>query len=388
MRIAFLSEGKLFLKEPGQTTVEIESPFAREALERSSTRNQRNAWKAAGAGDENMYSARTVWGRQAMPDATGAPVFRHIARGAKPGELIYTLVMSASAGLFQINLETRDETRLFHRQDFDPCGLACHPATGEILLASRDKDDLGKLEILEGEARRRRQLTSGDGHDSHPAFDPAQPGIAVFESTGVARDEAGQIIGYGPTGLCAFDRQRGEVKSLLEDERSDYLSPRFAPDGQLHFIHRPTLAGQGLSLGARVKAFVLLPYHLAGAAFGFLDAFSRLFGKRPLRPDPAGPVLPQPRQRMATFQGLRVDLERALAKKGKATDSVQLVPRDWELLRYHTDGTVETIARHVVAFDIGPNGAIVYSDGLRIWEHGEPPRKLAEGHIIQAIAIV
>ncbi|HLP09779.1 MAG TPA: hypothetical protein VK178_16575, partial [Opitutaceae bacterium] len=131
-----------------------------------------------------------------------------------------------------------------------------------------------------------------------------------------------------------------------------------------------------------------VPYHLAGAAFGFLDAFSRLFGKRSLRPDLAGAGLPRHRQRMATFQGLRVDLERALAQKSKRNDQVQLAPRDWELLRYHADGTVETIANHVVAFDIAPDGTIVYSDGLRVWRHGPTPEKLHEGHVVQALAVV
>jgi hypothetical protein len=45
------------------------------------------------------------------------------------------------------------------------------------------------------------------------------------------------------------------------------------------------------------------------------------------------------------------------------------------------------IAKHVVSYDLGPGGEVLYSDGLRIWQAGPTPQKLVYGKIIQSVAI-
>ncbi len=388
MRIVFLSEGKLFLKEDGRDAVEIESPFARAAVDRAATRNERNAWKTKDREGGDPFSNRLVWGRQAERAADGAPTFRHVARGAKPGELLYALAMSASSGLFRYNLDSHDETRLFHRQDFDACGLTCNPATGEIVVASRDKDDLGKLEQMDESSRRRDRVTAGDGHDSQPSYHPAQPNVVFFQSSGAGRDEEGRLVALGPAAICRLECASGKLETVREDEHYDFLAPKMDAAGRLYFIRRPFAARHDVPLGDRLKAFVLVPWHLASAVFGFLDAFSRLFGKQSLKPAAGGPNLPAARQRYATFQDMPVQLERVLNKRTRNIDGVQLVPDTWELVRREADGREEVIGRHVVAFDLGPDGALVYTDGLRIWQTGDSPHKLHEGHIVQAVLVV
>src|SRR5262249_3730185 len=74
MRIVFLAEGNLFLKEEGRDAVEIESQFAREASDRATARNDRHAWKNQDRDEPgNPYAARVVWGRQAAQAADGHP---------------------------------------------------------------------------------------------------------------------------------------------------------------------------------------------------------------------------------------------------------------------------------------------------------------------------
>ena len=387
MRFVFIAEGKLFLKEDRRDAVELESPFAREATDRAAVRNARHGWKKGEPDAGNPYSARAVWGRQSELAPDGAPTFRHAARGAKPGELLYTLVMSASSSLFRFNLDSREEWRRFHRQDFDSGGLSCEPASGRVIVSSRDKEDLGKLELMDEASRRRDPITSGDGHDTQPAHHPAQPGVVYFQSSGAARNENGEIVALGPATICKLNAATGELQTVLEDPNWDFLAPRPAADGALYYIRRPYHERHSVPLGEKLKAFLLVPWHLAGAVFGFLDAFSRMFGRQPLKPA-GGPNPATQRPRYATFQGLPVQLEKVLNTKGGNTGDVQLVPKSWELVCQDAAGQETVVAKHVVGFDLGPAGELVYSDGLRVWAGGHPPVLLHEGHIVQSVGVI
>ncbi len=386
MRFVFLSEGDLFLQEDGRAPVEIESQFAREAIDRMSSRSERMGWKGRGREGDGMHGAQMVWGRQAANSEQDHPVVRAIARGAADGELLYTLNMSASSGLFRYNLGTKDELRLFHREDFDGSGLACHSATGRILLSTR-KEHLGKLELYDEAARRRRQLTDGDSHDSNPSLDPASADIVYFQSSGVARNEDGHVVAFGPSAIHKLDCASGEMTTLKEDDHWDYLQPRADAQGNLLYIRRP-FRRDDLSFWQKLKAFVLVPYHLASAIFAFADAFSRFFNKQSLRPAGSARELPYARSRYATFRDTTIALEKVLGKRGQIDDRVQVVPDTWQLIREDRDGNETTLADHVVAFDLGPNGELIYSDGIRVWEAGATPKKLFQGKIIQSVAIV
>src|ERR1044072_508614 len=150
--------------------------------------------------------------------------------------------------------------------------------------------------------------------------------------------------------------------------------------GALYFIRRPHDRNEVTALQS-LKAFVLLPFHLAAAVFGFLDAFSRLFAKQSLRPPGAGTAIPLARNRFATFHDATIALEK-LNQKKEIDDSVQVVPATWELVRRDPAGNETVLAKHVVAYDLGANGEVLYSDGLRVWQAGATRKKLFQGKII------
>ncbi len=388
MRFVFISEGDLFLKNDGASPVEIESPFAREAIERASNRTNRNAWKGQGMEDAGPFGASMVWGKQtAGRGDKDHPVMRSVVRGPGDNELLYALAMTASSGLFRYNLETKDELRLFHRQDFDGCGLSCHRPTAQVIISSRNDDHLGKLEVYEEATRCRQRLTDGDGHDSNPAQDPNAPNKVYFQSAGVARNEQGYIVAFGPVAIHRIDTDTGTMETLLEDRHWDFLQPKIDGQGRLHYIRRPHGRDE-LSVFQKVKAFVLVPYYLAVGIFGFLEAFTRMFGKQSLRPAGPGKDLPQNRSRYATFHDTAIALEKVLDKQGEIDETKHLVPATWELVRQEADGNETVLAKHVVAYDLGPNGELLYSDGLRIWQGGDSPKKLFQGKIVQSVVIV
>jgi hypothetical protein len=302
--------------------------------------------------------------------------------------LLYAQAMSASSGLFRYNLATREEYRLFHRQDFDACGLACDPSNGQIVVATRGKEDLGKLQLIDDTARRNDRITAGDGHDSNPFPDPVNRSGIYFQSSGVGRNERGEIVALGPAAIHRLDRATGEMQTVLEDADWDFLLPKADANGALYFIRRPYAEQDSLPLGQKIKAFVTLPFALAGAMFGFLDAFSRMFGKKSLRPAGGGPGLPVARSRYATFHDTTIELEKVLEQQDRKGEDAQVVPKTWELVRRDSSGAETVLAQHAVAYDLGPKGEVVYSDGLRIWLAGPTRTKLHGGHIIHSVVVV
>ena len=389
MRFVFISEGGLFLKQPGHAAVEIESPFAREAIDRSTSRNNRQAWKGQGRDEASHFSAQAVWGKQTARAETDHPLMRAVTRSSIPDELFYALAMSASSGLFRYNLQTMEEHRLFHRQDFEACGLSCDQKNGQIVFSSRNADKLGKLGVLDDSTKRRSQITDGDGHDSNPFHDPSSPNTVYFQTSGVARDENGNIVALGPASIQRLNQNSGEMTTILEDEHLDFLQPKTDVNGALYYIRRPCGSREGLPLHLQLKAFFLLPFHLASAVFGFLDAFTRMFAKRSLRPAGGGREIPQQRSRFATFHDTAIRMEKILKQGSQVDDTVQIIPSTWELVRRDPSGDERVLAKHTVSFDIGAQGEIIYSDGLRVWrlEDGTAV-KLHAGQVIQSVVIV
>ena len=78
----------------------------------------------------------------------------------------------------------------------------------------------------------------------------------------------------------------------------------------------------------------------------------------------------------------------SLVSRPSAVTEDGLVPASWELVRRDPNGDETVLAKHIVTYDVGPNGEVLYSDGLRIWQHGSPPKKLFSGKLVQSVVVV
>jgi hypothetical protein len=393
MRFAFLSDGKLFVKNSGVAPREIESTFAAERAAREQERVDRHAWKGAGRDPQDTYNAQTVWGRQAGGRGSGddsAPVFRHLAAGASPDELLYVLEMSASSGLFRHKLSTGEEHRVFHRRDFFCAGLACDRATGDIVFSAADRSGLANLEKLGPDRASDRALTDGEARDTEPSHVPgAAPGTLVFQSAGAGRDGEGRLLAFGPSAILRLTPGAADLETLVELDTHDHLAPRVAPDGSLYFIRRHYQDFARPGLVAQLKNFVLMPYHLGAALFGFLDAFSRIFGRAPLRPAGGPETRRPPERRWVSLHGTSLDLAHALKRHERGDDSASLVPASWQLIRLAPDGREEIVANRVACHALAPDGALFYSNGFTVWRRAPDTcatEVVHRGKIIQALA--
>ncbi len=139
LSIAFLAEGKLYLKPAGQPLRLIESQFAQQAADRAQRTAQRNSWKQnSGVDAPGILPRSTLWRQAAMPDTRVANIVGVTRAG--DGELLFSLNTSLTGGLFAHNPADNGERRLFHRNHFFARDIARH-AGSDVIAVSVRKDD-------------------------------------------------------------------------------------------------------------------------------------------------------------------------------------------------------------------------------------------------------
>ena len=361
--IAYLAEGKLHVVAADGADRQIESPFIEQMLERRERDRQNKKWRASGM----MWNVTNAAEERAFDQAAagdGRRVrFTSVAPGA--GEtLLYTIDTDTITGLFERALDSDDERRLVHKQGFALADLSRHPTTGRLAGSVRSADASANLIVTDADGGKPREVTEGDAMDEAPAWAPGAGERLVYQSAGIGRDAHGGIYGLAPYIIQELDLDRGRLDTLLEDERFDLLMPRLSADGALYFIRRPYQLHPGASVGQRLLDVVLFPYRLIRAFIAFFNVFSVMFSRKPLI-TAGGPEREGPDQAHLLLHGRLVDAQRALRQARQGAD-VSLVPANWELVRRMPDGETEVIAPGVLTFDLGPDGSVIYSNGVAI----------------------
>jgi hypothetical protein len=383
---AYLSGGKLYLKLGRASVLAVASEFGQAARERVLQMQKRNGWKqknlmgnllsAAGSGDNSQQD------RQVLPVAV-----RGICPTSNDG-LLYTLEAGEIGGIFTLGLPDRSlpdrdrakEKRLFHSADFKVEHVDFHEQHQLIACAVIRKDGTANIATMAVDAVHLGEVTEGDAIDLAPKWIPGSRKAIVFQSAGVSRDGAGYVIEHRHSTIEQLDFDSHEVNTLVSDPQYDLLAPQMTADGTLYYIRRPYLPmRQRVRFWHTLKEFLLMPLRLLAAIFEWLNFFTRRYtGKALLMPH-------QPPQRglgQMLFLGRLVDVGAEVERNRNFgdPDSPSLIPRSWQLVEQLPNQEPETIACGVLAFDVGADGSIVYSNGSAVY--GIHPGGVAERLVV------
>lgn len=382
---AYTGQGKLFYVQEGKAR-EIESEFAQEMQDRAARVQQSRGWRNRDDDEPSMFGSRMLWGRSG---GSSEPLVINITSAAKAGNFLYYFLEAGRVGaLCRYDLAEKEERRIFHRENFRGRDLAHHPSESRLAFALHLPDGSANIAILDPETRDQREVTEGDGFDRAPSWIPGQPTRLVFQSAGVARSQEGYMVGLGPFGINMLDTETGELETVLEVEGQDLLSPRYDLAGNLYFIRRPYegLGRPGFQPLTLLTDIVLFPFRLVRAIFHFLNAFSLFFSKKPLT-KAGGPQLPPMSTQRVELWGKLIDLQKA-GHTHKAGETPALVPATWELVKRAPDGTETVLAKSVAAFDLTPEGHVVYSNGRKArWIGGDSPGVTAQASLMERVLV-
>lgn len=373
--LAFISNGKLFYQAPGQELRELQSPHVRSVMDRMERSRQLHGWK------EGTAFARSHTGRVMYAGGAAVGIQATSAQFAGPDRMLYFLRDDSFGGLFEYDLTQDAEKRLLHKQYLSLEDLRLHSDGGRLLCAQHARNGAANIVVMDADGSNYRELTGGDTIDTAPSWVPDKPELVLFQSSGLARNQAGYIMAHSPASIQMADTAAGSLTVVLEDPRFDFLQPRVGADGFLYFIRRPYEAPR-YGVEHVLGDALMFPFRLLRALFHYLNFFSLMYSRKPLI-SANGPAV-QADLKEILVKGKRLDAEAALRTGARLNGVPSLVPASWQLVRRSPQGGEEVLASHVAAFDIAADGAILFSNGYGVFalDGANPPQVLLRDKLI------
>lgn len=366
--IAYLAKGRLHVKDGDGAPRVLESQFGLAVRDRAVRSNQLHSWKTEGRGARFM-SGGAMWGAPARDPAAMRIAVTSLGRAREPGRLLYALETDEVAGLFALDVKSGEETRLFHGNTFRVQHPAARPEVELVACSVPHEGGTANLAVMRADGSELLEVTEGDSLDLAPAWVPGMPQL-VYQSAGMGRDRTGAFIGYGPFSLHRIDLKSGELATVAEDPAADFLGPRVAADGTVWCIQRPWRAERKLSFLRFLLDVLLLPWRLLVALFSWLNFFAVRYTGKPLSSSGDTRRQAADLERMLVWGNL-IDADKGARRaRLKGDEAPALVPPTWRLVRIAPGGAPEVVARGVLAFDLGPAGEVVYSNGSALFALG------------------
>jgi len=194
------------------------------------------------------------------------------------------------------------------------------------------------------------------------------------------------VMAFGPSAIHRLDYVNGKLDTLLEHKDFDFLAPREDRNGNLYYIRRPFERSGFEEARSWVKDIVLFPWRILKTIFGYLDFWSGIYGKERLRSSGVPRHLGMEQDVAAMWlHGRMIDLNQVQVEDDRAKGG--LVPASWQLRRRSPDGQDVFVADHVVSYDLGEDGSVVYTNGFAAFRilKGDPLRRQHSG-LIESIS--
>jgi len=267
--------------------------------------------------------------------------------------------------------------------------MAYVPGARHLVIAMGQPDGTAQLEVFDEDGNAKGAITGGDSLDAAPATMPGAASTLVYQSCGVSRHTAsGAVVAMAHSTINWIDYRSAQMDSLLDDPDWDYIAPRIASDGTLYAIRRPVEKPAHERTGGAVKDTLMMPLRLGKAVFGYLNFFSMIYGKEPLR-SAGGPRTPELDQDLGQLwlHGRMIELSKV---RNDPQYAGNLVPGSWQLIAQEgRRASPRVIASHVAHFDLAADGTVLYSNGYDILAcapDGQQQRKLGRQALVEGLA--
>jgi hypothetical protein len=358
--IAYLAQGKIRIKKGAGAARTIDSVYGNAIREKAVRAQQKHSWKSGGE-DASPFSGPVLWGKAAMSDEVPLAI-TSICGGKGNGGLVYSLESGSLCALLEIQPDT-EERRLWNDKRTRIRHVSVSRETGDMVFSILHQNGTANIGVKMDGENGFKELTEGDSFDTAPRWLPGQGKKIMFQSAGIGRNREGHFLALGPFSIQQLDTETSEMTTVLEDRNYDYLAPQHLPDGSMLFIRRPHAEHERFHPLRTLKDVVLVPFRLLYAIFQFLNFFSAIFTGRKLT-SAGGAKARQMDMKQMMIWG---NLVRAQKPAKAEEEGADLVPSSWQLHRRNTSGETRALASGVLAYDVAPDGKIVYTNGNAVF---------------------
>ncbi|MGH1485075.1 MAG: hypothetical protein ACRBCI_02570 [Cellvibrionaceae bacterium] len=377
-KIAFISKGKLFYQNH-EKTHELQSPYIQGVIDKIERSKEINAWK------QNTSLDTSFTGKEKEPFDDRANIKFVSAEFITPNKLLYFLADDRMGGLFEFDFTEQQEKRLLHKQNLFYQSLSYNNNSNKLLFSQQYQNGIANIGISATDGSNIKELTGGDTLDSAPCWVQDTQDQILFQSSGLARGEHGNIIAYGPSSIMMLDLSTQEISPVLEHSNFDFISPKVAQHGDLYFIRRPYTI-PNYSYGNAFIDLIALPFRLLRTLFHYLNFMSLVYSEKPLT-SASGPKVTADLKNIL-LKGKQIDAEKALRTEKRIQGVPSLVPKSWQLIRKTRSGKEMIIAENVASFYLTDEDIIIYSNGIGIFEANEECHNvLARDKLINEICV-
>jgi len=384
LTIAYLAQGNVRLKVGDASPRTLNSAYGESIREKEVRAQQKNSWKGASSGS-SPFAGPVLWGKAAVHQDVPIAI-TSICGGVDKGGLLYSLESGSLCALLQAESLGTDERRLWNDNRTRIRHLSLSRPTGDLAFGVLHQNGTANIGIkLSGESGV-KEMTEGDSFDTAPHWVPEEGRKIVFQSAGIGRNREGHFLALGPFSIQHLDLDSGDMKTVLEDNHFDYLAPKTLEDGSLIYIRRPYTQHERIHPIRAVKDFFLFPFRVLFALFQFLNFFSALFTGKQLTSNDGAKAQHMNMKQMMIWG----NLVRAQRQTKPEEEGMDLVPKSWELYRRAPNGKTTMLTNGVLAYDVSPEGLIVYTNGSALFllhPDGRKERLLNEGMIEQVFFV-
>lgn len=365
MRIAYISENKIYLYERGAVR---ELPCKRVAhyIENVRTINKNKEWKYTGTGAKFTGAVRDF-------SSDGTPGYSINGLAWDGRGLVYSGVLGEMGNVYRMNPDKPDaaEEHIYNVMNTDIGRLSFNgdrfafEMNGHIALYDSDH---GCGEITEGDSVESAPSWSSDGRE------------LLCVSKGIAFSDKGMLL--SPGAVLSVDLAGSTIKEIFSSEKADCAFPCRDRDGNLWLIRQPYKSE--VKKTPLWKDILLFPVRIVKAIGGFLNAFSVIFGGEPLRDSgkKSDVKSKQKSEKELFFEGRLIEAEknqRENASKGEENPGI--FPLSRELVKISPDGEETVVRRGVQDYLLLENDELVISNGkavIHIGKDGETVLSKAE----------
>jgi hypothetical protein len=258
-----------------------------------------------------------------------------VTRGRTSAELCYAIGSSGGSGVFLQTPGTHQEQRVFQIDDAAVTDLDFSRDDRALVCTVAGARGTSAIGLLADDGKGVRTVTEGDVVDRAPRWVRGGRREVVYASAGIGRTKSGAWVGLAPSALHQLRFADSTVEVLMADAQYDYLSPVTGSEASLYALRRAYLPPAPRALTTLI--------------------FSAFRGRFRASPEPS----------RSASQG-------------------------YELVRISTGGT-ELVAASVTAYDVAPNGDVVYSTRRGVFRiavsRAGQPEAIASFERVQQIVI-